>query len=250
MALMNEDTRRANPDACAEALAQCEERRVDFSYTRIRLISATIASSAGVLPANSQAVGFSYAREESMAAAFGGDPTNSAAAATAAGPATGSDTDLISSRESDGDLLIDSFGLLPLPNSDGELLRRVMAECHLDIAFDGNTVKRMHALLAPGGGGLVGALESLSGASGAAVQVGVGGSNGVPRPQAVFSFGGAPLIWRGGGPIGQGVYDKLTVTVKVPRAISVPTGGSGTLLFDALLVARGVRVKGVRLART
>ncbi len=239
------DDQRITPDACAEAMKRCEERRKDFSHSRIRLYTAAVATGAAVLPADSGALAFSYGLGDTMGAAFGGDPTAKAAAATAAGVANGSDTDLVTAKESDGDFYIESFGLLVNPNSDANLARLILPELFLDVQFDGKTVKRIPGLLAPGGGGMVGAGASYTAASAALQTIPTGASNGEADPHKVFSWGAAPMLWRG-----INTQDKLTVKVSVPRSVSVPSGGTAALLFDALIVARGVRVKDVAFERS
>ncbi len=250
MVMQRDEQGRVNPDDCIAAMQQCEERRPDFSYSRVRILTAAVSGGNAVTPVNSQASGFSYGLQGSMQAAFGGDPTAVAAALAAAGNANGSDTDLVTQRESDGDLFIESFSLVPIGLTDARLAIRLMAESFLNIQFDGKTVKRVPAILAPAGAGLTGAGESFTAASAAAQTVAAGLTNGVPRPQARFSWGSAPILWRGGGPYSGGAYDKLTVNLEVPRSVSVPSGGTAALTFDALIVAVGVRAKGVAFQRT
>lgn len=236
---------RIVPAECAAAMQQCQERRKDASYSRVRFLTAAVSGGNAVLPANSIPLAFSYAMGGSLQPAIAGDATAAAAALAAAGVANGADTDLNTARETEGDFYIDHFALIPLPNSDARFLRNLMPELFLDVQFDGKTVKRIPGVLAPAGAGLAGAGESFTAASAAAQSVSSGPTNGFPTMEAIYGWDGAPMLWRG-----IGIQDKLTVAVTCTRAVTVPSGGSAALLADFLVAVRGVRTKGVAFERS
>lgn len=236
---------RTVPEDCAAAMQNCQERRPDASYSRVRFLTAAVAAGNAILPANSLPMAFSYGIGDDLQPAFAGDATAVAAALTAAGVANPADTDLNTAKETEGDFYIDHFSLIPLSNSDARFVRLLMPEVFLDIQFNGKTVKRLHSALAPAGAGLAGAGESFTAASAAAQSVSSGPTNGFPTMEAIFPWKGAPMVWRG-----IGVQDKLTVVVACPRAITVPSGGTLALLADMLVAVRGVKVKDVAFERT
>jgi hypothetical protein len=220
--------------------ARAKNRRRYFSRF---IFTSAVKDGGNLFPfaAGTEVAAFGYAIGDASSDFIVGDPTTSAALATAMGRAQRNDTNVVVARETEkgSDFYIQRIGIQLNPNSDAEAVAGLFPELNYDLQFDDQTVYHIGpAGLAPGGGGLAGA-----GSSNAIVAAGATrsyGSNGFADAMNMLDLGMAPIKWGK-----DGIQKNLSIKARLGRAISIVGAAGGTtsyLRLDGLIVLDGVEI--------